>query len=159
MEVSTPAAISSGIEAWTWVISEKTDIEIALMTELLASWTETIRQEKGMFSTSMKYAFLSPPVLDADPSPSYADPFLSPVGYSPTEKDEIDRETSNARRLLSPHALVIKMLLSRLQAARYRRPGLMFILQQLVLRSARAHKTMRCARSTRVKRMALTLTL
>ncbi|KAF8913519.1 hypothetical protein CPB85DRAFT_1299266 [Mucidula mucida] len=126
MEVSTPAAISTGIEVWTWVIAEKNDIEVALMSELLSSWSDSIRQEKGIFS----------------PSLNYADPFLSPVGYSPTEKEEIDREMASARRLLTPHALVLQMLFSRLQAARYRRPGVMCLLQHLVLRSARAHKTL-----------------
>lgn len=49
----------------------------------------------------------------------------------------------NARRLLMPHALVLQMLFSRLQAARYRRPGVMFLIQHLVLLSARAYKTLR----------------
>lgn len=78
---------------------------------------------------------------------SYSDPFYHPINYSPTDKDIIDRGTTNARRLLTPHALVLQMLLSRLQAARYRRPGVMFLIQHLVLRSAHAHKQMRYVRS------------
>lgn len=74
---------------------------------------------------------------------SYDDPFYHPVNYSPTDKDEIDRGTVNARRLLTPHVLVLQMLLSRLQAARYRRPGLMLLIQRLVLTSARAHRYIR----------------
>ena len=58
-------------------------------------------------------------------------------------KEVIDRGMANARRLLTAHALVLQMLLSRLQAARYRRPGVMFFIQQLVLRSARAHRSLR----------------
>lgn len=54
-EVSTPAAISAGIEIWTWLIAEKPDIEIGLMGEVLSAWSDSIRQEKGMFSTSLKY--------------------------------------------------------------------------------------------------------
>lgn len=38
------------------------------------------------------------------------------------------------------------MLFSRLQAARYRRPTVMFLIQRLVLRSARAHKSFRCVK-------------
>ncbi|KAK0463795.1 uncharacterized protein EV420DRAFT_1520089 [Desarmillaria tabescens] len=124
--VATPAAISTGIEVWTWVIAENNDIEVALMSEVLSAWSSTIRQEKGIFSTSL----------------NYGDPFYQPVNYSPTEKGEIDRGMLNARRLLIPHALVLQMLFSRLQAARYRRPGVMFLIQHLVLLSARAHKTM-----------------
>ncbi|KAK0497081.1 hypothetical protein EDD18DRAFT_1165281 [Armillaria luteobubalina] len=125
-EVATPAAISTGIEVWTWVIAEKNDIEVALMSEVLSAWSSTIRQEKGIFSTSL----------------NYGDPFYQPVNYSPTEKGEIDRGMLNARRLLMPHALVLQMLFSRLQAARYRRPGVMFLIQHLVLLSARAYKTL-----------------
>ncbi|KAJ6490589.1 hypothetical protein C8R47DRAFT_1122870 [Mycena vitilis] len=125
-EVATPSSISTGIEIWTWVIAEKPDIEVGLMGEVLAAWSDTIRQEKGIFSTSL----------------NYDDPFYHPIGYSPTDKDVIDRGMLNARRLLTPHALVLQMLFSRLQAARYRRPGVMFLIQHLVLRSARAYKHM-----------------
>lgn len=73
-------------------------------------------------------------------SRSYDDPFYHPIGYSPTDKEEIDRTTSHARRLLLPHTLVLQMLFSRLQAARYRRSTVIFLMQQLVLRSTHAHK-------------------
>ncbi|KAJ7047187.1 hypothetical protein C8F04DRAFT_987659 [Mycena alexandri] len=125
-EVSTPSAVSAGIEIWTWAIAEKPDMEVGLMGEVLAAWSDSIRQEKGIFSTSL----------------NYDDPFYHPIDYAPTDKDVIDRGMVNARRLLTPHALVLQMLFSRLQAARYRRPGVMFLIQHLVLRSARAHKHM-----------------
>ncbi|KAJ6465246.1 hypothetical protein DFH09DRAFT_1487200 [Mycena vulgaris] len=52
-EVSIPSALSSGIEIWTWAIAEKPDIEVGLMGEVLAAWSDIIRQEKGIFSTSL----------------------------------------------------------------------------------------------------------
>lgn len=76
---------------------------------------------------------------------SYDDPFYHPVTYVPTDKEEIDRATIHARRLLVPHTLVLQMLFSRLQAARYRRSAVMFLIQRLVLRSARAHRLFRLA--------------
>ncbi|KAG6853905.1 hypothetical protein C0991_012574 [Blastosporella zonata] len=105
-EVATPPAIAAGIEVWTWIISNKPDVEVALMTEVLSAWSDTIKHEKGMFSSSL----------------NYEDPFYDPISYSPTDKEVIDRGTANARRILTPHVLVLQMLLSRLQAARYRRP-------------------------------------
>jgi phosphatidylinositol 4-kinase A len=60
VEVGTPSAISAGIEVWTWLISEKADVEVALMTEILTAWSETIKQERGMFSSALKCVFLSP---------------------------------------------------------------------------------------------------
>lgn len=74
---------------------------------------------------------------------SYDDPFYHSIDYSPTDKDVIDRGMAHAIRLLAPHHMVLKMLFSRLQAAKYRRPSVMYIFQTLVLRSARACKYMR----------------
>ncbi|KAI0064541.1 hypothetical protein BV25DRAFT_1930940 [Artomyces pyxidatus] len=125
-EVFGPSAIAAGIEVWTWVISERPEFEIAMMTEINSAWMSTIRLEKGIFSKSL----------------NYDDPFYHPVGYAPTDKDSIDRATNHARRILSPHTLILQMLFSRLQAAKFRRPGLMLLIQRLVLHSARAHRTM-----------------
>ncbi|KAG7092795.1 hypothetical protein E1B28_009114 [Marasmius oreades] len=125
-EVSTPSSISAAIEVWTWVIAEKPTVEVAIMGEIVSAWSDTIRLEKGLFS----------------PSINHEDPFFHPISYSPTTKEEIDRDGNNARRLINPHSLVLQMLFSRLQAARYRRPGVMFLIQHLVLRSARAHKSL-----------------
>ncbi|KAF9564367.1 hypothetical protein CPC08DRAFT_705318 [Agrocybe pediades] len=124
--VGTPSAVASGIDVWSWVIAEKPSVEVALMSEILFAWSETISQHRGIFSKTL----------------NYKDPFYSPISYSPTDKDTIDRGLAQARRILTPHALVLQMLLSRLQAARYHRPGVMLIIQHLVLRSARAYKTM-----------------
>ncbi len=74
---------------------------------------------------------------------SYKDPFVQLIDYTPTGKDAIDRGLASARRLLSPHTAVLHMLLSRLQAARYRRPNVMFLIQHLVMRSARSHGAFR----------------
>ncbi|KAK7034075.1 Phosphatidylinositol 4-kinase stt4 [Paramarasmius palmivorus] len=142
-EVSTPSAIAAAIEVWTWVIAEKPNIEVAIMSEILSAWSDTISLEKGAFSNSQKWVLHRYLVShDLRKYGSYDDPFYHPITYSPTDKKEIDRGTANARRLLSPHALVLQMLVSRLQAARYGRPGVMFLIQHLVLRSARAHKAM-----------------
>ncbi|KAF5380919.1 hypothetical protein D9615_004166 [Tricholomella constricta] len=139
--VATPSALAASIEVWTWVISEKPDVEVALMTEVLSAWSDTIRQERGMFSTSF----------------NYDDPFYHPISYSPTDKEVIDRGTTNARRILTPHALVLQMLLSRLQAARYRRPEMMFLIQHLVLRSARAYRSLSTHALAREARFSLLL--
>jgi phosphatidylinositol 4-kinase A len=74
---------------------------------------------------------------------SYDDPFHHPIDYAPADKDVIDRATKHARRLLSPHTLVLQMLFSRLHAAKFRKPGLMLLIQRLVLRSAGAYRSLR----------------
>ncbi|KAG5638985.1 hypothetical protein H0H81_008206 [Sphagnurus paluster] len=139
--VATPSAVAASIGVWTWVISEKPDIEVALMGEVLSAWSDTIREQRGVFSTSL----------------NYDDPFYHPISYSPTDKEVIDRAMANARRILTPHALILQMLLSRLQAARYRRPEMMFLIQHLVLRSARAHQSMSTHALAREARFSLLL--
>jgi phosphatidylinositol 4-kinase len=144
-EVFTPAAIAAGIDVWTWIISEKPEYEIGVMMEINSAWLATVRFERGMFSTSQKSALLSlHSPRDADVFfDSYDDPFFHQIKYTPTDKEEIDRGMASAKRLLAPHVLILQMLISRFQAARYRRPGLMLLIQRLVLISARAHRYMR----------------
>ncbi|CAA7271519.1 unnamed protein product [Cyclocybe aegerita] len=124
--VASPSAIASGVDVWSWVIAERSEVEVALMSEILSAWSNTIKQRKGLFSKSL----------------NYEDPFYHPISYSPTDKESMDRDYAHARRVLTPHALVLQMLFSRLQAARYHRPGVMFLIQHLVLRSAQAFKTL-----------------
>ncbi|KAF8637362.1 hypothetical protein AX17_002861 [Amanita inopinata Kibby_2008] len=121
-EVATPSAVTVGIEVWTWLIADKPDIEVALMAEILSAWSDSIKGERGIFSPTM----------------NYHDPFYHPIEYSPTGKDIIDRGLASARRLLTAHTVVLHMLSSRLQAARYEKPNVMFLIQHLVMRSARA---------------------
>ena len=53
-EVATPSSIGAGIEVWTWLIASKPNIEVALASEILEAWTDTIKQEKGLFSKTLK---------------------------------------------------------------------------------------------------------
>ena len=66
------------------------------------------------------------------------------IEYTPTDKSIIDLAAASARKILSPHMLIIQLLLSRFQAARYQKPDLMQLILKLVLRTARAHRQMRC---------------
>ncbi|KAI9508312.1 hypothetical protein F5148DRAFT_1275830 [Russula earlei] len=138
-EVFTPSAIAAGIETWTWVISERPAFEIAMMAEINTAWMTSIRLERGIFSKTL----------------NHDDPFHRPVDYAPTDKDVIDRATNHARRLLSPHTLVLQMLFSRLQAAKFRKPGLMLLIQRLVLRSARAYRSLSTHALAREARFSL----
>ncbi|KAL1947994.1 hypothetical protein VTO73DRAFT_13718 [Trametes versicolor] len=100
-EAFTQSAVSAGIESWTWVIAEKPEYEVTLMSEVAAAWDISIKLGKGMFSKSQ----------------NYVDPFLHEVQYSPTDKATIDRAARAVTRLLAPHTLILQLLFSRLQAA------------------------------------------
>ena len=141
----TPSSIAAGIEAWTWLIGERPDLEISLMIDISEAWAETIKLRKGLFSTSMKcIPILRLTNLWLTSCLSFDDPFNHPVEYSATDKGLIDRTVMTGKKLLGPHTQLLRMLLSRFQAVRYRRPGLMLLITRLILRTTRSHKTFRC---------------
>ena len=53
-EAFGPSIMTTGIEAWTWVIGERSDLEMAILTEIEAAWNKTIEDRLGLFSTSLK---------------------------------------------------------------------------------------------------------
>jgi phosphatidylinositol 4-kinase len=53
-EIFSPAAIAVGIQTWTWLIGEKPELEFAIMTEIDAAWTTTIKHQRGIFSSTLK---------------------------------------------------------------------------------------------------------
>ncbi|KIO22722.1 hypothetical protein M407DRAFT_216052 [Tulasnella calospora MUT 4182] len=140
-EIFSPLSISLGIESWTWLIRERPDCEISLMLEINSAWAGTIKKHKGVFSKHL----------------NYDDPFNHPIKYSPTDRAEIDQNLRNARRLLTPHTLLVSMLHSRFQAVRYRHPGLILLLLRLVLRSCQAFETMSTHPLAREVRFSLLL--
>jgi phosphatidylinositol 4-kinase A len=141
----TSTTVSAGVEAWSWVISEKPEYELILMSELTTSWIKTIKQAQGVFSTNLKSVCdsMNSFLLLMAILISYADPFYHSVEYSPSDSDYVHRSIKAAQRQLVPHSLILQFLMSRLQAARYRKPGIMHLLQRLALKSARAHARMR----------------
>jgi phosphatidylinositol 4-kinase len=52
--IFTPLAIAAGVDAWTWLISERPEAQIALLGEISAGWLSTIRNKKGLFSNNME---------------------------------------------------------------------------------------------------------
>ncbi|KAG8934422.1 phosphatidylinositol-4- kinase [Tulasnella sp. 417] len=140
-EIFSPFSISLGIESWTWLIRERPDCEISLMLEINSAWAGTIKKHRGVFSKHL----------------NYDDPFNHPIAYSPTDRADIDTNLRNARRLLTPHTLLVSMLHSRFQAVRYRHPGLILLLLRLVLRSCQAFETMSTHPLAREVRFSLLL--
>ena len=52
--VATPSAMVVATEIWSWLIAEKSVVEVALMSEIVSAWSLTIKHEKGIFSRHMK---------------------------------------------------------------------------------------------------------
>lgn len=142
-EIFSPPAIAVGIQTWTWLIGEKPELEFAIMTEIDAAWISTIKLRRGIFSHSLKLVGLQLLQVHSHIASSYDDPFNSPVEYNPTDNSAMERVHATANRLLAPHSMVLQMLLSRFQAARYDRRGLISLLLRLILRSSLAYSKLR----------------
>ncbi|RXK35906.1 phosphatidylinositol 4-kinase [Tremella mesenterica] len=141
MTAFTPLAIAAGVDAWTWLLRQRPEAEVAVIGEIAAGWIETVRAGKGMFSTSM----------------NYTDPFEKQIQYAPSEKKVLDLELAKARKLLRPHLLLIQVLSSQFQAIKYRQPGIMVSLIRLMMRSLGAHKKMSTHPIAREVRFSLLL--
>ncbi|ODN73286.1 hypothetical protein L202_07835 [Cryptococcus amylolentus CBS 6039] len=126
MTAFTPLAIAAGVDAWTWLLRQRPEAEVAIGGAITAGWTQTIILRKGFFNDSM----------------NYQDPFEIPVEYSPSNKKILDLELAKARRLLRPHTLLIQILSSQFQAVKYRERGMTVSLIRLLMRSLKAHKEM-----------------
>ena len=50
----SPRSVAAGVDAWTWLVSERPEFEMALLSEVVAGWTWTIESRKGLFSKSLK---------------------------------------------------------------------------------------------------------
>ncbi|OCF44647.1 phosphatidylinositol 4-kinase [Kwoniella heveanensis CBS 569] len=141
MTAFTPLAIAAGVDAWTWLLRQRPEAEVAIIGAITAGWLHTIRLNRGLFSTSM----------------NYRDPFEQPVEYSPSDKKVMDLELAKARKLLRPHLLLVQVLSSQFQAIKYRERGIMVSLIRLMMRSLKAHKHMSTHPLAREVRFSLLL--
>ncbi|KAJ9109086.1 hypothetical protein QFC21_000414 [Naganishia friedmannii] len=141
MRTFTALGIAAGVDAWTWLVAERPDIEVALLSEISDEWEWTIQASRGLFSDTI----------------NYIGPFERPIEYSPTDKTTLDHDLAVAKRLLQPHTLLTQVLSSRFQAVKYRDRGTMLAFFRLLTRSFKAHKQMSSHSLAREVRFSLIL--
>ncbi|KAJ9125427.1 hypothetical protein QFC22_000388 [Naganishia vaughanmartiniae] len=141
MRTFTALGIAAGVDAWTWLVAERPDIEVALLSEISDEWEWTIQANRGLFSDTI----------------NYIGPFERPIEYSPTDKTTLDHDLAVAKRLLQPHTLLTQVLSSRFQAVKYRDRGTMLAFFRLLSRSFKAHKQMSSHPLAREVRFSLIL--
>jgi phosphatidylinositol 4-kinase len=54
MRTFTALGIAAGVDAWTWLVAERPDIEVALLSEVSDEWEWTIQAGRGLFSDTIK---------------------------------------------------------------------------------------------------------
>ncbi len=50
----TPLAIAAGADAWSWLIAQRPEVEVSLITEISSAWVWTIKAQRGLFSNGME---------------------------------------------------------------------------------------------------------
>ncbi len=68
----------------------------------------------------------------------------------------MDHELKSAERMLKPHVLLLQVIASRFQAVKYRAPGIMISIIRMLLKSFRAHESMRYSSSADPSHQGLT---
>ncbi|KAL7418401.1 Phosphatidylinositol 4-kinase stt4 [Cryptotrichosporon argae] len=124
MSAFTPLSIAAGVDAWTALLRQRPEAEIAVIGEISAGWLETIRIGRGMFNTVL----------------NYRDPFVSTIQYAPSDHKAMEHELGRATRLLTPHLLLVQFLSAQFHASKTREPGVMVSLIRLIMRSLIAHQ-------------------
>ncbi|KAJ9110206.1 hypothetical protein QFC20_003058 [Naganishia adeliensis] len=137
----TALGIAAGVDAWTWLVAERPDVEVALLAEITDGWLWTIQAGRGLFSDSM----------------NSIGPFERPIEYSPTDKATLDHDLAVAKRMLQPHTLLTQVLSSRFQAVKYRDRGITLAFFRLLIQSFKAHKRMSTHPLAREVRFSLVL--
>ncbi|WVO18533.1 hypothetical protein L204_106252 [Cryptococcus depauperatus] len=137
----TPLAIAAGVDAWTWLLRQRPEAEVAVIGAITAGWMETVEAKRGVFNNSM----------------NYKDPFETPIEYSPSDKKVFDLDLAKARRLLKPHTLLVQVLSSQFQAIKYRERGITISLIRMMMISLKMHHEMSTHPLSREVRFSLLL--
>ncbi|KAI9260780.1 hypothetical protein BY458DRAFT_439897 [Sporodiniella umbellata] len=117
VQIFTVESIEIGVDAWTWILIERSDIEERLMTEISNMWSWAQRHRKGLFS----------PALNSK------HPFVVAMTYAPSDKSIIEKNNRAVSLLLTPHTVWIKFLTSRFYTFRHRSKSLVRILTNLLV--------------------------
>lgn len=141
MRSFTALGVAAGVDAWSWLISERPDIEVSLISEISDGWIWTIKARKGLFSEA----------VHADAPLDHA------IEYAPTDKAIIDHNLAVAQRALQPHTLLVAVISSRFQAVKYREAGMILAILKLLMRSFKNYDLMSTHPLAREVRFSLVL--
>lgn len=54
IQIFNEEAIKAGIQAWSWLLSQNSKLEIQFMTALADSWEWLVRRSRGIFSPNFQ---------------------------------------------------------------------------------------------------------
>ena len=56
VQIFTAASVTSGLEAWSWIVDQRPALEYKIMTEIHVAVGWTMRRRIGLFSDTLQYA-------------------------------------------------------------------------------------------------------
>ena len=139
MHACTKAALTSATRAWSWVLSERPEAMVAIVSAITDAWARSIHRRQGLYTTQ----------LDTRA------PLSRKTEMSALNRAEITLEAQRADELLSGHMLVLSLLSDCLEGARSSNAPLVTVLTRLVQHMADAAPLLSSHPLTRAPRLAL----
>ncbi|KAI9297042.1 hypothetical protein K502DRAFT_301430 [Neoconidiobolus thromboides FSU 785] len=142
--IFTTESIKLASSIWSWVSTERSDLEVRLMNEIQFCWIWTIVQKKGLFSIK----------LDT------ANPFVQKMEYTPTDPQVKSSKFKLVYNSINPHATWIKFFVTRYDAFTNTNPEILQIIARILLitfKNAKDTTTNPVAREPRFRLLLLGL--
>jgi phosphatidylinositol 4-kinase len=102
--VFTPEAVQMATLLWTRVLLVRPDLETRIMMEVVLAWSQTIQQQRGLFSSKF----------------NLGDPLRDRMKYEPSSNVAFSVTKHAAQRELTAHLVWIEFLRGRFEAVRYK---------------------------------------
>ncbi|KAF9730815.1 hypothetical protein PMIN06_009193 [Paraphaeosphaeria minitans] len=114
--VFTKQSIKLGISLWMSVIKENPRMESRILVSIAECWENTIIQQKGIFSHSLKHP----------------DPFYGKQEFAPTDKPYLAKRQQHIYNIIAPHYRLLQFLSSHFNATRLGNPDLELVYSRLI---------------------------
>lgn len=117
MRVFNETSIQFGISLWTWAINEQPQLKGIILSEVAQLWDWSVKERLGLFARHHDFV-----------GPAYAK-----MEYAPTNKAEINHDSSLAARDFACHQKLIRFLSSSFQSVAFESKHYLKIFANLLL--------------------------
>jgi len=116
--VFTKQSVKLGISLWMSVIKENPRMESRILVSIAECWENTIHRQKGIFSSTLRFALS---ILSRVVLLTYArhpDPFYGKQEFAPTDKEALAKRQQHIYNVIAPHYRLLQFLSSHFNASR-----------------------------------------
>ncbi|KAF2076319.1 hypothetical protein CYY_002375 [Polysphondylium violaceum] len=117
--IFTPESMSIGISCWKWLLAERPDLTIFIMTSLSDIWSWTVNQRVGLFTNTQRDP--SPLAISSKSNSDESNTQPTPAAATPTPSTASNTTTSHKTDKTSdvPHKIWIDFLEERFSIIKY----------------------------------------